>query len=85
MSPTRQRLSDAAGPGGAPGDGCPTVRLYARVTVTERDEHDRPSDESTADEGQGASPEDAEEQAGVPGEEGQGDDGQASGNPKSAG
>ncbi|MBV9214438.1 MAG: hypothetical protein JOZ25_12430 [Actinobacteria bacterium] len=53
--------------------------------MTERDEHDRPSDESTADEGQGASPEDAEEQAGVPGEEGQGDDGQASGNPKSAG
>jgi hypothetical protein len=39
----------------------------------------------TDDDGQGASREDAEEQAGTPGEEGQDGDGQASGNPKNAG
>ena len=46
---------------------------------------DEPSDRDTADEGQGASDEDAEEQAGTPGDEGQGDEGEATGNPKNAG
>ncbi|HEX8074520.1 MAG TPA: hypothetical protein VF545_06020 [Thermoleophilaceae bacterium] len=51
---------------------------------------DDPSDRSPADEGQGASDEDAREQAGTPGEEGQGGDAQdgedqATGNPKNAG
>jgi len=55
------------------------------LAVTEREQHDRPSDEDPADEGQGASKEDADEQAGVPGGEAQGDEGQASGNPKGAG
>jgi hypothetical protein len=41
--------------------------------------------ERDADEGQGASTGDAEEQAGTPGQEGQGDDDQATGNPKNAG
>jgi hypothetical protein len=53
--------------------------------MTERERHDRPSDQDTAEEGQGASSEDAEEQAGQPGSEGQGDDGQATGEPKNAG
>jgi hypothetical protein len=46
---------------------------------------DRPSDRAPQDEGQGASGDDAKEQAGTPGDEGQDDDGQASGNPKNAG
>jgi hypothetical protein len=41
--------------------------------------------ERVADEGQGASTDDAEEQAGTPGQEGQGDDDQATGNPDNAG
>jgi hypothetical protein len=54
--------------------------------VTDREQsEDRPSDHAPEDEGQGASRDDAEEQAGTPGQEGQEDDGQASGNPKSAG
>ena len=43
------------------------------------------SDQAPDDEGQGASPEDAEEQAGTPGQEGQGEDDQATGNPRNAG
>ena len=53
--------------------------------MSEREQHDRPSDESPAEEGQGATREDADEQAGVPEGESQGEEGQASGNPKSAG
>jgi hypothetical protein len=60
-------------------------RVYPRLQVSERDQQDRPSDEAPAEEGQGASREDADEQAGVPEGEGQGEEGQASGNPKSAG
>ncbi|MFL5781723.1 MAG: hypothetical protein ACJ760_10460 [Thermoleophilaceae bacterium] len=41
--------------------------------------------ERVAEEGQGASADDAEEQAGTPGQEGQGDDDQATGNPQNAG
>ena len=59
--------------------------MYPRRQVSEREQHDRPSDESPAEEGQGASREDADDQAGVPEGEGQGEEGQASGNPKSAG
>jgi hypothetical protein len=51
--------------------------------MAEREEEQ--SDQAPDDEGQGASPDDAEEQAGTPGQEGQEDEGQASGNPKSAG
>jgi hypothetical protein len=50
--------------------------------MTDRDEGQK---ERVADEGQGASTEDAEEQAGTPGQEGQGDDDQATGNPQNAG
>jgi hypothetical protein len=50
--------------------------------MTEREEG---QGERVAEEGQGASTEDAEEQAGTPGQEGQGDDDQATGNPKNAG
>ena len=58
--------------------------------MTEREESDQlpeegPEDQVHDDDGQGASRDDAEEQAGTPGEEGQEDDGQASGNPKNAG
>jgi hypothetical protein len=58
--------------------------------VGEREESDQlpeeaPADQVTDDEGQGGSREDAEDQAGTPGPEGQDDEGQASGNPKSAG
>jgi len=58
--------------------------------VAEREESDQlpeegPESQVHEDEGQGGSREDAEEQAGTPGQEGQEDDGQASGNPKSAG
>jgi len=68
------------------GDGCLIGGRPGYVAaMNEREEHDRPSDQDPADEGQGASKEDAEEQAGQPGSEGQGDDGQASGNPKNAG
>jgi hypothetical protein len=41
--------------------------------------------ERVADEGQGASKDDAEEQAGTPGQEGQGEDDQNTGNPQNAG
>jgi hypothetical protein len=41
--------------------------------------------ERVADEGQGASKDDAEEQAGTPGQEGQGEDDQNTGNPRNAG
>jgi hypothetical protein len=44
-----------------------------------------PEDREPQDEGQGASGDDAGEQAGTPGEDGQDEDGQASGNPKNAG
>jgi hypothetical protein len=50
--------------------------------MTEREEG---QGERVADEGLGGSAEDAEEQAGTPGQEGQGDDGQATGNPDNAG
>jgi hypothetical protein len=60
--------------------------------VGEREESDQLPEEGPdrqvpddTDEGQGGSREDAEEQAGTPGQEGQEGDGQASGNPKSAG
>ena len=58
--------------------------------MSEREESDQLPEEGISeqvpnDEGQGASREDAEEQAGVPGAEGQDDEGQATGNPKSAG
>jgi hypothetical protein len=58
--------------------------------VAEREESDQlpeegPAEQVPDDEGQGASREDAEKQAGTPGQEGQGDDGQATGNPKNAG
>jgi hypothetical protein len=58
--------------------------------MAEREESDQlpeegPSGQVPDDEGQGASREDAEEQAGTPGDEGQGDEGQASGNPRNAG
>ena len=58
--------------------------------MAEREESDQlpeegPSSQVPDDEGQGASREDAEEQAGTPGQEGQEDDGQATGNPKNAG
>ena len=58
--------------------------------MAEREESDQLPEEGQAgqaphDEGQGAARDDAEEQAGTPGQEGQGDDGQASGNPKNAG
>jgi hypothetical protein len=58
--------------------------------MTEREESDQlpeeaPSEQVPDDEGQGASREDAEEQAGTPGQEGQDGDDQASGNPRNAG
>ena len=58
--------------------------------MIEREESDQlpeeaPSDQVTDDDGQGASREDADKQAGTPGEEGQDGDGQATGNPKNAG
>jgi hypothetical protein len=58
--------------------------------VSEREESDQlpeeaPADQVPDDEGQGGSGDDAEDQAGTPGQEGQDGDGQASGNPKSAG
>jgi len=58
--------------------------------MVEREESDQlpeegPEDQVADDEGQGASREDAEEQAGTPGQEGQEDDEHASGNPKNAG
>ena len=48
-------------------------------------EHDEGQSEREADEGIGGSGDDAEEQAGTPGQEGQGDDDQATGNPDNAG
>ena len=58
--------------------------------MVEREESDQlpeegRSEEVPDDESQGGSRDDAEEQAGVPGEEGQDDDGQATGNPANAG
>jgi hypothetical protein len=58
--------------------------------MAEREESDQlpeeaPAEQVTDDEGQGASREDAEKQAGTPGPEGQGDEGQATGNPRNAG
>ncbi|MEA2124355.1 MAG: hypothetical protein QOI80_1137 [Solirubrobacteraceae bacterium] len=48
-------------------------------------EREEGQSERVAEEGQGASGDDAEEQAATPGQEGQGDDDQATGNPKNAG
>ena len=48
--------------------------------MTEQEQSER-----VAEEGQGASSDEAEEQAGTPGQEGQGDDDQATGNPDNAG
>ena len=53
--------------------------------MAEREEQHDDQAERVTDEGQGADVEDAEEQAGTPGDEGQDEDGQASGNPKNAG
>ena len=58
--------------------------------MDERDPSKQPPDEGSGhdapvDEGQGADSDEADEQAGNPGSEGQDDDGQATGNPKSAG
>ena len=61
--------------------------------MTEHEESDQlpeegPSGQVHDDEGQGASRDDADEQAGTPGQEGQegqDDEGHASGNPKNAG
>ena len=50
----------------------------------ERDESAGQS-ERVAEEGQGASTDDAEDQAGTPGQEGQGEDDQNTGNPQNAG
>ena len=50
--------------------------------MTEREEG---QSERVADEGLGGTSEDAEEQAGTPGQEGQGDDDQNTGNPDNAG
>jgi hypothetical protein len=48
-------------------------------------EREEGQSERETDEGLGGSKEDAEEQAGTPGQEGQGDDDQATGNPGNAG
>ena len=58
--------------------------------MAEREESDQLPEEGRPeevpdDESQGGSRDEAEEQAGVPGAEGQEEEGQASGNPKSAG
>jgi hypothetical protein len=59
--------------------------------VPEREESDQLPEEAPGgqvaddDESQGASRDDAEKQAGTPGEDGQDGDGQASGNPANAG
>jgi hypothetical protein len=55
--------------------------------MSERDEKtgERGGGGNPGEESQGASQKDAEEQAGTPGDEGQDDDGQSSGNPKNAG
>jgi hypothetical protein len=50
--------------------------------VSEREEG---QSERVAEEGQGAGTDDAEEQAGTPGQEGQEEDDQATGNPQNAG
>ena len=53
--------------------------------MDEREGHEDEQAERVPEEGQGSGRNEAEEQAGTPGQEGQGDDGQATGNPKSAG
>jgi hypothetical protein len=53
--------------------------------MADREEQHDDQAERVTDEGQGADTDDAEEQAGQPGSEGQGEDGQASGNPDNAG
>ena len=51
--------------------------------MSERDEGQ--AERGADEESQGASGEDADEQAGTPGQEGQGEDDQATGNPRNAG
>ena len=53
--------------------------------MADREEQHDEQAERVTDEGQGGDVDDAEEQAGQPGGEGQGEDGQASGNPDNAG
>ena len=61
------------------------MSIVVSVPMADREEQHDEQAERVTDEGQGADAEDAEEQAGQPGGEGQDEDGQASGNPANAG